>query len=98
MTQEEFMKVVSRYLTKEGKVLQYPSKKTVRPYVLAYIAGKFEMGQKYSEKQVNEVIRNTIDFGDHELIRRELFTYRYLNRLRDGSEYWLEEKQPELPM
>lgn len=96
MGQEELMKVVNKYLTKEGKILQYPSKKSVRPYVLAYIAGKFTEGEKYTEKQVNEIIRNNIEFSDHELIRRELFTYRYLNRLRDGSAYWLEEKQPEI--
>lgn len=94
----EANEVVKKYLTKDGKILQYPSKKTIRPHILSYIASQFEEGKKYSEKEVNQIIRDHIDFSDHELIRRELFMYHFMNRLRDGSEYWRELPGPELPV
>lgn len=94
----EANEIVKKYLTKEGKILQYPSKKTIRPYILAYIAGQFEEGKKYTEKEVNQIIREHIDFSDHELIRRELFMYHFMDRYRDGSQYWREVPGPELPV
>ena len=30
------------------------------------------------------------DSGDIELIRREMYQYKLIGRLRDGSEYWVE--------
>ena len=46
---------------------------------------------KYTEKEVNEIIRQNILFSDVELIRRELYQYKLIGRLRDGSEYWRED-------
>ena len=94
----EANEVVKKYLTKDGKILQYPSKKTIRPYILSYIASQFEEGKKYTEKEVNQIIREHIDFSDHELIRRELFMYHFMDRYRDGSQYWREVPGPELPV
>ncbi|MBE6024936.1 MAG: DUF2087 domain-containing protein [Cellulosilyticum sp.] len=87
---------LKRYLDEEGRLKQYPSKKPLRMLALAYIAQYFEMGTQYTEAQVNEIIKERHTFGDHELIRRELFTYRFMNRMRNGSAYWLEEQQPDL--
>ncbi|BBF44906.1 hypothetical protein lbkm_3645 [Lachnospiraceae bacterium KM106-2] len=83
---------LQRYLTEDGLLKQYPSKKPLRMLALARIAEHFEMGRKYTEKEVNEIIRGSQTFSDHELIRRELFTYGFLGRLRDGSSYWREKK------
>lgn len=58
--------------------------------MLRKIAERFEPGRKYTEKEVNAVIQDAILFSDHELIRREMFMYHILDRLRDGSAYWLE--------
>ena len=46
--------------------------------------------RKYTEKEINEIIRSHIAFSDIELIRREMFQYKLIGRLRDGSEYWVE--------
>ncbi|MCR2047654.1 DUF2087 domain-containing protein [Acetatifactor muris] len=62
-----------------------------RILALSKIAEKFELSVKYTEKEVNEIIRNSIVFTDIELIRREMFQHRFIGRLRDGSKYWLEE-------
>ena len=91
MEQEEMMNVVNRHLNKQGRIQNYPSKKTIRPYILAYIAEHFEKGRMYTEKEVNEIIRSLIEFQDHELVRRELFMYHFMDRKKDGSAYWREE-------
>ena len=59
-------------------------------YTQRQLAEQFEMDTDYTEKEVNEIIKSQIAFSDVELIRRELFQERFLNRLRDGSRYWKE--------
>ncbi|MBO5353534.1 MAG: DUF2087 domain-containing protein [Lachnospiraceae bacterium] len=54
------------------------------------------MGKKYTEKEVNDVIKMSISFSDIELVRREMFQYKFINRLRDRSEYWAEKNWREL--
>ena len=71
--------------------MQYPSKKPLRLIALSKIADCFETDRKYSEKEVNEIIRQNISFSDIELIRREMFQYKLIGRLKDGSEYWRED-------
>ena len=67
-----------------------PIEKPMRIIVLIKIAEQIDMDRKYTEKEINEIIRQNIAFTDIELIRREMFQYRLIGRLRDGSEYWAE--------
>lgn len=87
---EAYNEKVKRYYDNEDKLVQYPSKKPMRLLALIRIADKLEPLRKYTEKEVNEIIKASIAFGDIELIRREMFQYKLIGRLRDGSEYWLE--------
>ncbi|MBP3609620.1 MAG: DUF2087 domain-containing protein [Lachnospiraceae bacterium] len=93
---EEYKVKLKRYYDAENKLTQYPSKKPMRIIALAQIADKFEMGKKYTEKEVNDIIKMSISFSDIELVRREMFQYKFINRLRDGSEYWAEKNWREL--
>lgn len=79
------------YYNNEGLLAQYPSKKPMRILALAEIAGKLDASRKYTEKEINEIIRGSVSFADIELIRREMFQYRFIGRLKDGSEYWAEQ-------
>lgn len=87
---EKYCKKLENYYDSEGKLIQYPSKKPMRMMALAKIAAHFKYEQNYTEKEVNEIIKNHIAFNDIELIRRELFQYKMISRLRDGSKYWAE--------
>ena len=78
-----------------GKLVQYPSKRPLRILALLKVAEDFEKERTYTEKEVNEVIRKNITFSDHERIRREMYQYKIMNRLPNGSQYWLEEEKPE---
>lgn len=75
----------------QGLLLRYPSKKSLRPLVLARLAEQFEPNRDYTEKEVNAILSQNIAFSDVELLRRELIEARLLNRLRDGSRYWKEQ-------
>mgnify|MGYP002546035476 CR=1 FL=1 len=86
---------LNRYYDSEGKLTQYPSKRPMRVLALIKIAKKFDSERKYTEKEVNQIIRSSIAFSDIELIRRELFQYGFIGRLRDGSEYWPEKNWKE---
>ena len=87
---EVYREKLKRYYNGEGKLASYPSKRPMRVLALIEIAEKFEAERKYTEKEVNEIIKASIAFGDTELIRREMFQYKFIGRLRDGSEYWAE--------
>ena len=86
----EDQEVFKRYLTSDSKLKQYPSKKPLRMMALAWMASFFEMNRMYTEKEVNEILKSRLAFSDHELLRRELYTYHFMDRKKDGSQYWLE--------
>ena len=88
---EAYKNKLKNYYNEEGKLVQYPNKKPMRILALIKIAECFEPDTKYTEKQVNTLIKDNIDFTDIELIRREMFQYKFRGRLRDGSQYWREE-------
>lgn len=93
MTQEQreaYEKKLGMYYDAEGRLKQYPSKRPLREMALSGIAAHFETDRIYTEKEVNEIIRQYISFTDVELIRREMFQQKLIDRLRDGSQYWRE--------
>lgn len=90
MNMQDYYKKLENYYDAEGKLLQYPSKRPMRIIALTKIGSCFEEGKKYTEKEVNEIIKSKIAFSDVELIRREMFQYRMIGRLKDGSQYWAE--------
>lgn len=86
----QYREKLKHYYTENGQLTQYPQKRPMRIIALIRIAQRFDSGAQYTEKQVNEIIRSAIAFSDVELVRRELFEYRFLDRRRDGSAYWPE--------
>lgn len=87
---QTYNKKLANYYDANGKLIQYPSKRPMRIIVLIKIAEHMDSNRKYTEKEINEIIRFHIAFSDIELIRREMYQYKFLGRLRDGSEYWVE--------
>jgi len=80
--------MLRNYLDEDGRVLVYPSKRRGKQLVLAYLAEKFEPGRRYSEREVNDLLRAHHTFEDWALLRRDLFEMGFLRRTRDGSAYW----------
>ena len=87
---ELYREKLKRYYDSEDRLTQYPSKRPLRILALIQIVQKIDATRKYTEKEVNQIIKDSIAFSDIELIRREMFQYRLIGRLKDGSEYWAE--------
>src|SRR5207244_10081152 len=79
-----------RFLDRSGKLTLWPpAKQRDKLLVLEYLASFFEQGRMYSEKEVNDLLQLHSTFRDAAALRRALYEYRFLNRTRDGSQYWL---------
>ena len=89
---KDYSKMADNYFDNTGLLKQYPAKKPVREIVLQRFADLFVYGMDYSEKEVNQIIREHIAFSDIELIRRELIEYAFLNRERNGSRYCMPQR------
>lgn len=87
---KNYDKKLDHFCDPDGRLIQYPAKRPMRILALIRIAEQMDAGRKYTEKEINERIRQSIAFQDIELIRREMVQYRFLGRQRDGSEYWVE--------
>ncbi len=88
-----YLAELKNYLDEEGRIKEWPSKRNKGKFqilVLEYLATKFEIGVIYTEKQVNTLLNQHHTFGDHALLRREMFERGFINRTRDGSSYWSE--------
>ena len=86
VTKIERDEILKNYI-KDGKVKVFPSKEKKKIVILQFIVDKFESDKKYSEKGVNEIIKSLID--DYVSARRYLIEYGFMDRKKDGSEYWV---------
>lgn len=81
----------------QGRVTRWPGSKDTddQMVVREYMASKFEAGRTYTEREVNEVLKQWHTFEDWALLRRELFMYKFLKRYKDGTQYWVNELEEE---
>lgn len=75
----------------DQEMAYYPRKQSQKKVVLQVIASNFSLNQKYTEKQINEIIQQF--WADYVTIRRDLFEFDLISRMDDGSEYWLTEQE-----
>lgn len=88
MTDNSTPDKLKTYLDTEGRLIQWPSKRSIQQVALDYLASKFETDKTYSEREVNGLLKQWHTFEDWALLRRELFERGLLNRKHDGTEYW----------
>ena len=78
-----------------GRLIRLPSKLSVQQMTTWALWTQFTARRKYTEKEVNAVIKAHHTFGDHATLRRELINMNLLGRKSDCSEYWKEPRRPE---
>ena len=89
MTQEEY----ERYLKNAFKSLEplklehFPVKEKRKLAVLMRIIQEFQTGRRYTEPQVNEVLAEI--YTDYVTLRRYLIEYGFMDRTKNGAEYWV---------
>jgi len=91
-----FQEQLKNFMNEDGKLKQFPGKRKYRKIVYFFLVSKFEHDVIYTEKEVNEILNQHHTFNDSCMLRRELYNMRFLDRKKDGSEYWLEKNQPDL--
>lgn len=72
-----------------GALRNFPVKEKKKIVVLEEIAKNFTRGKKYTEKEVNRILKRI--YEDYASIRRALIEYGFIERTKDGSSYWLKE-------
>lgn len=72
-------KVLSDFV-ENGRLKEIPAYRKKRAVILRYLAGQFEEGRSYPEKEVNELLQRF--HADSATLRRELVGYKLLQRER----------------
>ncbi|TQR20497.1 DUF2087 domain-containing protein [Psychrobacillus vulpis] len=89
MTKEEQEDVEKKFFPKgiDGPLIKFPKKEKQKLATLRVIIKRFDIEKIYSEKEINEVLKNV--YADFVTLRRYLIEYGFLDRRDDGSEYWV---------
>ncbi|MFD1956406.1 DUF2087 domain-containing protein [Paenibacillus thailandensis] len=90
ITEEEYAKLMKQYFPEgpDGPLTTFPRKEKRKIAILRHIASYFEKGRTYSEKEVNERLKQFYK-EDYVTLRRYLIEYGYLDRTDDCSAYWV---------
>ncbi len=88
-TEEESEQTLSRYFKQglDGPLSELPAREKRKIIILKHIVKNFELNRKYSEKEINEVLKGI--YPDFATIRRYLIEYGFMDRQDDGSLYWV---------
>ncbi len=89
ITQKEKSDIIERYFDENKNILikTFPAKEKKKIIILQHIMSDFNADKKYSEPEINEIIKKYFD--DFATVRRYLIEYGFLDRGSDCKEYWV---------
>ena len=64
--------MIENFLDENGKIKSWPAKHEKKTAVINYLSTKFEEEMFYTEKQVNEIIKEWHTFGDFFLLNLKI--------------------------
>jgi predicted transcriptional regulator len=79
-------KVIRDFTRRDGSLKTIPSQRKKLDAILRHIVKSFDVGKRYSEKSVNEVLSTY--HKDTATLRRELVGAKLMEREGGGGEYW----------
>ena len=79
-------KVIKDFTRRDGSLKTIPAQQKKLEAILRHIVKSFNMGKRYSEKRVNEILSQYHE--DTATLRRELVGYGLMEREGGGGEYW----------
>jgi predicted transcriptional regulator len=79
-------KVVKNYSHSDGTLKAIPPQQKKLLAILKFIIRDFEFDQRYSEKEVNEILVKYHE--DYARLRRELVNFKFMGREGGGGQYW----------
>lgn len=89
MNKEYDENVLKTIKNSDGIIVHWPRKKEEKKAVLLYLITKFQEGKEYTELEINMILKKWNSFGDHSLLRRELYEAFLLDRTPDCNKYWV---------
>lgn len=81
-------KVIKDYARRDGSLKTLPAQRKKLEAILRYVVKAFDVGKRYSEKQVNEILSGY--HADTATLRRELVGFGLMKREGGGGDYWRE--------
>jgi hypothetical protein len=78
--------VIRDYARRDGSLKTLPAQQKKLEAILRYVVKAFDIGKRYSEKQVNEILKRYHE--DTATLRRELVGFGLMQRAGGGGEYW----------
>ncbi|MEN8905748.1 MAG: DUF2087 domain-containing protein [Clostridiales bacterium] len=91
----EELEILNKYFNKglNEPLITFSTKEKNKIIILKHIIKKFSKNKIYTEKEVNEILKNV--YEDFATIRRYLIGYGYMERTKDCSKYWLKDTNKE---
>ena len=80
------VKVVRDFTKRDGSLKTIPAQQKKLEAILRYVVKAFKVGERYSEKRVNEILAKYHE--DTATLRRELVGSGLMKREGGGGEYW----------
>lgn len=85
---------VKRCFGPEGRLSRWPARRDDQVLALWGLWARIPSRRDFTEQEISLVLRNLHDFGDHALLRRELFESRLVSRTPDCRAYRRIEQPP----
>ncbi len=92
MNREDLPRLLRPFVGDDGRLSQWPTRQKVQRMAAALMATRFSPHRDYTEKEVNALLMDAHTFADWALLRRVLCDWRFLDRERDGSRYWVRDE------
>lgn len=89
ITKKEETEALKKFFDSDGKILNFPKKQKKKLIILNKIIEDFEREKSYSEKEVNEILKNR--YFDFVTLRRYMIDYGFLRRNENGTDYRVKE-------
>jgi predicted transcriptional regulator len=79
-------KVLTTFVDSQGRIIAFPAQEKKYQVLLRYVLKAFDVGVRYTEKQVNEILLRFND--DTASLRRGMIEYHLMEREGGGGAYW----------
>ena len=79
-------KILATFLDPQGRIIAFPAQEKKFLVLLRHVVQDFEPGERYTEKQVNEMLSRYND--DTASLRRGMIEYHLMQREGGGGAYW----------
>jgi predicted transcriptional regulator len=79
-------KVLDAFILPDGRIKAFPSQEKKLLVILRHVLQAFEKGVRYSEKEVNEILKRYHE--DSSSLRRAMVDYQFMAREGGGGDYW----------